>query len=144
MEGTDLTFKPNWREDAGGYLEGVRECGSLATEKRERQRKRELEKSACQTQSIVEVFSAQCKRKKPNNTDSRPDSLSFLPRPKVYKKGDVKKGETQVELQTRSVKKLEEFLHRKTEQIKKFGHILVPQSNYYCRHQMVQSFFGCN
>lgn len=42
FEGTERTFKPNLREDAGGYLRGVRGCASSATEKRERQRKREL------------------------------------------------------------------------------------------------------
>lgn len=40
FEGTERTFKPNRREDAGGYLRGVWGCGSSATEKRERQRKR--------------------------------------------------------------------------------------------------------
>lgn len=51
-------------------------CGSSATEKRERQRKRELEKSASRTRSIAEkMFSTQCNKNKPNNTDSTPDAL---------------------------------------------------------------------
>lgn len=28
LEGTEHPFKPNWGEDAGGYLRGVRGCGS--------------------------------------------------------------------------------------------------------------------
>lgn len=70
------TFKPNWREDTDGYLRGVWGCGSSATEKRERQRKRELEKSASRTRSIAEkMFSTQCNKNKLNNTDSTPDAL---------------------------------------------------------------------
>lgn len=53
------TFKPTWRGDAGGYLRGVRGCGSSATKQRERRREKELEKSASQTRSIVEIFSDQ-------------------------------------------------------------------------------------
>lgn len=58
LEGEERTFKSSWRGDAGGYLRGVHGCGSSATEKRERRRKRELEKSASQTRFIVEMFSA--------------------------------------------------------------------------------------
>lgn len=53
------TFKPTWRGDASGYLRRVRGCGSSATKKRERRREKELEKSASQTRSIVEIFSGQ-------------------------------------------------------------------------------------
>lgn len=31
-------------------------------------------------------------------------------------------------------------MHLKTEQLKKYGAVLIPQSNLYLRHQMVQSF----
>lgn len=53
---------PIWKENAGGHLGGIRRCGSSATEKRERRRKRELEKSASRTRSIVDMFSAQIKK----------------------------------------------------------------------------------
>lgn len=49
LKSGERTFKPTWRGDAGGYLRGVRGCRSLATDKRERRRKKELEKSAFQT-----------------------------------------------------------------------------------------------
>ena len=55
----DRSFRPIWNDNAGGYLRGMRGCGLLATKKRERRRKRELEKSASQTRSIVEMFSVQ-------------------------------------------------------------------------------------
>lgn len=98
LEGTERTFNPNWREDTSEYLWGVRRCGSSATEKGERQRKRELEKLASQIQSIVEMFSAQFNKNKPDNTDPTPDSSSSLSAPKGLQREAVKKGEIQVEL----------------------------------------------
>lgn len=55
----ERTFKPTWRGNAGGYLRGVRGCGSSATKKRERRRIKELKTSASQTRSIVGMFSDQ-------------------------------------------------------------------------------------
>ena len=94
LEGTERTFKPNWREDAGGYLRRVRGYGSSATEKRERQRKRELERSASQTRSIIEMFSARLNKNKPDHTDPTPDSFSSLSAPKglLQKRGCIKRG----------------------------------------------------
>ena len=40
LESGERTFKPTWSGDAGGYLRGVRGCGSSATDKRERRRVR--------------------------------------------------------------------------------------------------------
>lgn len=45
--------------------------------------------------------------------------------PNSLQRGGIKVGETQVELQTRAVKELEQLLRRKTEQIK----LLSPSSN---------------
>lgn len=59
LRAEEQTFKPTWRGDAGGYLRGVRGCGSSATKKRERRREKDLEKSASQTRSNVEIFSDQ-------------------------------------------------------------------------------------
>lgn len=63
LRAEEPTFKPTWRGDTGGYLRGVRGCGSSAIKKRERRREKELEKSASQTRSIVEIFSGQLVRK---------------------------------------------------------------------------------
>ena len=46
LEPEKQTFRPTWEKDAGGYLRELQRCGSSATNKRERQRKREFEKSA--------------------------------------------------------------------------------------------------
>ena len=40
LEIEERTFEPKWKSDAGGYLRGVRGCGSSATEKREKKRKK--------------------------------------------------------------------------------------------------------
>lgn len=52
----DHSFKPIWKDDADGYLRGVRGCGSLTTEKRERKRKKELENSASTTSQLWICF----------------------------------------------------------------------------------------
>ena len=36
------TFEPKWKSDAGGYLQGVRSCGSSATDIRKKRRKKEF------------------------------------------------------------------------------------------------------
>ena len=59
LEDEDLIFRPVWKDNSGGYLQGVRECGLSSIQKHERQRKRELEKLASITRSIVDMFSAQ-------------------------------------------------------------------------------------
>ena len=64
------SFRPIWKDDAGSYLQGMKGCGSSATEKREKRRNRELEKSASQTRSIVEMLSIQ--RNKHQSHDINP------------------------------------------------------------------------
>ena len=49
LGGKECSFRPIWKNETGSYLRGIKGCGSLATEKREKQRNRELEKSASQT-----------------------------------------------------------------------------------------------
>ena len=70
IEPEEQNFRRTWEKDADGYLRGVRGCDSSATDKRERRRKRELEKSASRTRSIVELFSVQQNQKiKSNDKD---------------------------------------------------------------------------
>ena len=52
----ERSFRPVWKDDAGSYLRGIKGCGSSATEKRERRRNRELEKSASQTSLMWRCF----------------------------------------------------------------------------------------
>lgn len=68
LGGEERALKPTWRGDAGGYLRGVRGCGSSATKKRAQHRKKDLEKSASQTRSIVGMFSAQLVKKSSQNS----------------------------------------------------------------------------
>ena len=139
-ESGEGTFKPTWRGDAGGYLRGVRGCGLSATDKRERRRKKELEKSASQIKSIVAMFSAQFDKNRSSNADLIPSSLSLSSTSDSSQKKEVEKVETTVELQNRAVNDLEDLLRLKTEQMNKYGYTLAPRSNHYRRHQMVQSF----
>ena len=76
LEAKKHIIVPVWKDDAGGYLRGIRGCGSSATEKRERRRKREMEKSASTTRSIVDMFSAQFKKNQ--SQDERILSTSSL------------------------------------------------------------------
>ena len=122
-------FEPVWRDDAGGYLRGVRGYGSLATREREIRRKKELEKSASRTRSIVEMFSAQQNKGQPS---SNPLSSSDLPQSTFSKVG--KKVETQFELKKQAAHDLEELFRLKIQQIDKYGYELSLKSNYYCRH----------
>ena len=44
---------PVWKKNTGGYLQGIKECSSSATEKREQRRKKKLKKLAFTTKSIL-------------------------------------------------------------------------------------------
>ena len=140
LEIEERTFEPKWKSDAGGYLRGVRGCGSSATETREKRRKKELEKSASCTRSITDMFSAQHNRNRLHHSTSLPTPLlpSFLPKSPPHQV--VKKVETKFELQTRAVHDLGELLRLKSQQRDKYGHELSHRSSYYRRHQMVRSF----
>ena len=85
MEVKDQSFRPVWKDDAGEYLRGIRGCGSSATEKRERRRKREMEKSASITRSIVDMISAQLNENRSQDECalSAPLSAIFPPKREV-------------------------------------------------------------
>lgn len=118
----------------------MKEYSLLATEKRERQRNRELEKLASQTKSIVEMFSTYHDKNQFHDKDVMLDIASVTLPPKTLKEGRLQKKETLFEKQTRVVYDLGKLLHLKTKQIDRYGHILDSKSNFYCRHQMIQSF----
>ena len=111
LELEDHSFKPVWKDDAGHNLRGVRGCGSSATEKLESRRKREMEKSASTTRSIVEMFSTQSNKNQSQDklAISTPSSTMVSP-----KKSGEKVGETPLESQTRAVHDLSELLRLKT------------------------------
>lgn len=98
LKSRERTFKPTWREDAGGYLWGLRGCRSSATNKRERRCKKKLERSASQTKSIVAMFSAQLDKNKSSNADFVPSSLSSFSTSESSQKKELEKVETTDEL----------------------------------------------
>lgn len=140
LEDKDPIFRPVWKDNAGGYLRVVRGCGSSTIRKRENQRKRELEKSASTTRSIVDMFSAQSNKTLSTSSPAFPSPAS--PSPAILSpKSSTRKGkETRGELQTQAAQELGELLRLKTVQMSRYGHVLDPKSNLYLRHQMVQSF----
>ena len=140
LEIEECTFEPIWRSDAGGYLRGVRGCGSSATEKPEKRHKKELEKSASHTRSIVDMFSAKHNHNRLHHSGS-PFDLSSPPVSSQKSSAKViEVVETKFELQTRAAHDLGELLRLKTRQMDKYGYELSHKSNYYRRHQMVRSF----
>ena len=126
LEVEDPIFRPVWKDNAGRYLRGVRGCGSSTTEKRERQRKRELEKSASTTRSIVDMFLTQSNKNRSSNKGPLPTSLSAAPSPTALppaaplptafapKSSKRKVQETRFESQTRAAQDLGELLRLKT------------------------------
>lgn len=122
----------------------MRGCGSSATDKRERQRKRDSEKLASRIRSIVEMFSVQQNKNKSHNKDfiSAP-----IPAPSVsantQKRGKDIVG-TKIQLQIEATHDLKELLNLKNQQMDKYGHALAPKSNHFRRHQMVCTEFFVN
>lgn len=60
--------------------------------KRERRREREVEKSASQTRSIVEMFSVQRNKYLTHHKDPIPGTTSAVSVPEILKKGSTKDG----------------------------------------------------
>ena len=85
----ERSFKPVWKDDAGSYLRGISGCRSSASEKRKRRRNRDLEKSASQTRSIVEMFSAQYNKYQPHNKDVISNIAPAAPPPQTLKEGKL-------------------------------------------------------
>ena len=97
---------------------------------------RELEKSASQTRSIVDMFSIQCDRNQSHNTDPISDSAPASSPVQPLRKDKVQKVET-FESRTQAVYDLRELLQLKTKQFDRCGHLLDHKSNFYRRYQMV-------
>ncbi len=137
LEVKEHIIQPVWNDDADEYLRGIRGCVSSAIEKRERYCKREMEKSASTTRSIVDMFSA-----KFNENQSQDERILSASLPAIFSPKNTGREvrETQFESQTRAVHDLSELLRLKTVQTDKYGHVLDPKSSLYRRHQMVQSF----
>lgn len=134
------SFRPVCKIDAGSYLRGIQRCGSSATTKREKRRKREMEKSASGSRSIVEMFSSQHSKNQSRSQDTTSDFAPVPPLSTELKGEKFQVVETLFELRTRAVNDLTDLLRLKTKQLDTYEHVLDPKSNFYRRHQMVQSF----
>ena len=84
-------FRPVEKNDAGSYLQVMKGFGLSAKEKQKRRCNRELEKSASQTRSIVEMFSAHRNQNQSDDKDVTPDAASVALSPKTLKKFYYKK-----------------------------------------------------
>ena len=100
----ESSFRPIWKDDAGSYLRGIKGCGSSATENREKRRKRELEKSASQTGSIVEMFSTQRSKNQSHNENPLLEATPAPSPSKIPRGGKLEKVETVLELQTQAAR----------------------------------------
>ncbi len=78
----------------------MNECSLSATEKQKRQRNRELEKSASQTRSIVEIVSAHVDKNQSHDKDVTPDAASVALPPKTLKERRLQKVVTLFDKQT--------------------------------------------
>lgn len=107
LEVDDHNFRPVWKDDAVGYLQGVRGCGSSTTEKWERKRKRELEKSASAIRSIVNIFSTQLNKNQSSDKGPLPTLPPAVSPPKISKE---KVRETRFKSQTRAVHDLRRII----------------------------------
>ena len=136
----ERSFRPIWKDEVGSYFRGIKGCGSSATEKREKRRNLELEKSASQTRSIVHIFSIQRDRNQSHDTNPILDVASAPSQAQALRGGKVQRVETLFESPTRAVYNLSELLRLKTKQLDRYGHLLDHKSNHYRRHKMVQSF----
>lgn len=118
---------------SGDYLRAVRGTGYLSTEKRERRRIRELETAASNSLSIKTMFKTQLLR------TSQDKSLNENP---VSQSLDEKDKEKACErtIQSEAVQDLSRLMRLKTEQLKTYRAVLIPQFNLHLRHQVIQSF----
>ena len=78
----------------GSYLKGMKECGLSAKEKREKQCNRELKKSASQTRSIVDMFSAHCDKNQFHDKHVTYDAASVATPLKTLKERRLQKVKT--------------------------------------------------
>ena len=109
---------------------------SLSIEKRERRRIRELEKAASNSLSIKTMFAAQQLRIPQKTPPASENTVSQS----LIEKDNEEVSENKKTIKARAVQDLSELMRLKTEQLKKYGAVLIPQSNLYLKYQMVQSF----
>ena len=118
---------------SGDYLCAVRGTDSLLTEKREQRQIRELERATSNSLSIKIIFTVQQLRTS-HKTPSTIENTIFQ---SLIEKDNKKVFENKETIKARAVHDLSELIRLKTEQLKKYGAVLIPQSNLYLRYQVV-------
>jgi hypothetical protein len=122
-----------WSDGAGKNLRSLYKTGSISTRTRERKRQRELDQEASKTLSIVSFF----KRQRDLGISMKNNEPSSITTPLSA----VGRGEARGNMACHlALEDLERLLKLKTEQVKKYGHVLFPQGDFYRRHLMVRSF----
>jgi hypothetical protein len=120
-----------WSEEAGKYLKRQYGVGSRSTRKRQRMHERELEQAASNTFNIVDLF----KRQQDLGVSLKSTRSTEKSNPGPRSKKRIQPGEKNSALDD-----LNRLLKSKTAQIKKYGYILCPESDFDRRHRMVRSF----
>lgn len=105
--------------------------GSNSTEKRRRRHQRELGRAAENTPKIVDLFKRQ---------QELAVCMSSRPDPSVTPPRAVSQSALENQNKASALEDLEKLLRLKTEQIRKYGRILPPGSDFFRRHCMVKSF----
>ena len=111
----------------------MRGTGSLSTEKRKRCRIRELEKAASNSQAIKTMFAPQQLR----ISQKIPSEIENIVSQSLIEKDSEEVSENKETIQARAVHDLSELMRLKTEKLKKYRAVFIPQFNLYLRHQMV-------
>jgi hypothetical protein len=118
-----------WHKGAGKGT-GLRSSysgSSKSTRKRHRRRQRELERASANTANILGLFKKQQEKKDGQVTTST--SLEESRR-------DSKESRRRL-----AIEELEKLLQSPREQVKRYGRVLRPTSDFYRRHLLVRSFF---
>jgi hypothetical protein len=126
-----------WNDEAGKSIRGMPGTGSKSTEKRVRRHRRELEKAASQSYSIVSLFERQRSLGLSMGAEGGTHPVPL---------NDIECGESVIARQTRedacheALQDLKRFLGLKGEQKRKYGKLLIPGKDFHRRHLMVSSF----
>lgn len=112
----------SWTPGAGTHLRGTRGCGSASTDKCQWRHKRELAVQASQSRSILEMFGNQ-----PQLVNPSQSLLSV-------------EHKTKYETRLQASQDLEDLLRHTTKQTAKYKKTIPVNSDWYRRHQMVQTF----
>lgn len=142
----DITGKLRWKREGDSHFRGGYGNGSRSTNKRARKMAEGLRNEAKKCCNIADMWQRQrdlglvvnrLESEGPEERQSAPIiPISELPRG-IAAQSDQ---ETQTAKRTNALKDLTRILQLVTEQEKRYGERLLPQSNFYRRHVMVQQF----